>query len=157
NGLIRVVEAPPVTDEDLRPFILSIKPGLTPETLPAAMVEGLDFSYGISGLARFRCNVYSNMGTPALVMRVIPLKIRTLDDLQLRAVIKDITLTQRGLTLVTGTTGSGKSTTLAAMVDLINTTFHCKIVTIEDPIEYVHANQKAMISQLELGRDTPSF
>jgi twitching motility protein PilT len=157
NGLIRAVEAPPVTDQDLRPFILSLKPGLTHESLPEDMVEGLDFSYGIPGLSRFRCNVYSNMGTPALVMRVIQLKIRTLEELQLPPVIKDITLSLRGLTLVTGTTGSGKSTTLAAMVDLINTTFRCKIVTIEDPIEYVHTNQKAMISQLELGRDTPSF
>ena len=157
NGLIRAVESPPVTDQDLRQFILAIKPDLTPESLPVAMVEGIDFSYGIPDLSRFRCNVYSHMGTPALVMRVIPLKIRTLEELQLPAVIKDITLSLRGLTLVTGTTGSGKSTTLAAMVNLINTTFRCKIVTIEDPIEYVHTNQKAMISQLELGRDTPSF
>jgi twitching motility protein PilT len=157
NGLIRAVEAPPVADQELRSFILSLKPGLTDESLPAAMVEGLDFSYGIPGLARFRCNVYSHMGTPALVMRVISLKIRTLDELKLPPVIKDITLALRGMTLLTGTTGSGKSTTLAAMVDLINTTFRCKIVTIEDPIEYVHTNQKAMISQLELGRDTPSF
>jgi twitching motility protein PilT len=157
NGLIRAVESPPVADQELRPFILAIKPGLTPEALPAAMVEGLDFSHGIPGLARFRCNVYSHMGTPALVMRVISLKIRSLEELQLPPVIKDITLALRGMTLVTGTTGSGKSTTLAAMVDLINQTYRCKIITIEDPIEYVHNNNKAMISQLELGRDTPSF
>ena len=95
--------------------------------------------------------------TPAMVMRMIQLKIRTLDELQLPPVLHDITLSLRGMTLLTGTTGSGKSTTLAAMVDLINNSFRCKIITIEDPVEYTHANQKAMISQLELGQDTPSF
>ena len=92
-----------------------------------------------------------------MVMRVIGLKIRTLEELKLPEVLHDITLSLRGLTLLTGTTGSGKSTTLAAMIDLINRTYRCKIITIEDPIEYMHTNQKAMISQLELGQDTPSF
>ena len=92
-----------------------------------------------------------------MVLRVIKLKIRTLDELQLPPVLRDITLSLRGMTLLTGTTGSGKSTTLAAMVDLINSSYRCKIITIEDPVEYVHTNQKAMISQLELGQDTPSF
>jgi twitching motility protein PilT len=97
------------------------------------------------------------MATPALVMRVIKLKIRTLEELNLPPVLRDITLSMRGLTLVTGTTGSGKSTTLAAMVDLINNSYRCKIITIEDPVEYMHSNQKAMVSQLEVGQDTPSF
>jgi twitching motility protein PilT len=157
NGLIRVVESPPVSEEELRQFILSIGPGLTADSLTAAMVQGLDFSYEIHGVSRFRCNIYSQMGTPSLVMRVIQLKVRTIEELHLPQVIHDITLSMRGLTLVTGTTGSGKSTTLAAMVDLINNTYRCKIITIEDPIEYTHVNQKALISQLELGRDTPSF
>jgi twitching motility protein PilT len=90
-------------------------------------------------------------------MRVVRLKVRTLEELNLPPVIRDITLSLRGLTLVTGTTGSGKSTTLAAMIDLINNAYRCKIITIEDPVEYVHTNQKAMISQLEVGQDTPSF
>jgi twitching motility protein PilT len=157
NGLIRAVESPAVSGEELRQFILAIHPGLTAESLGAVLVEGLDFSYAIPGLCRFRCNIYSHMGTPAMVMRTIQLKVRTLEELQLPPVIRDITLSMRGLTLVTGTTGSGKTTTLAAMVDLINTTYRCKIITIEDPVEYTHANQKAMISQLELGQDTPSF
>jgi twitching motility protein PilT len=97
------------------------------------------------------------MGTPALVMRVVRLEVRSVEELQLPAVLHDIALSLRGLTLVTGTTGSGKTTTLAAMIDLINKTFRCKVITIEDPIEYIHTNHKAMISQLEVGRDTPSF
>jgi twitching motility protein PilT len=157
SGQIRTVDAPPVAGPDLRQFILSIKHGMTPEALNEAMYEGLDFSYAIAGLSRFRCNVYSHMGSPALVMRIIGLRIRTIEDLKLPEVLKTITLTLRGLTLLTGTTGSGKSTTLAAMIDLINHTYRCKIITIEDPIEYMHTNQKAMIAQLELGQDTPSF
>ena len=157
NGLIRAVESPPVSDSELRQFILSIHPGLTAESLGEVLVQGFDFSYAIPGLSRFRCNIYSHMGTPAMVMRVIQLMVRTLEELLLPPVIRDITLSMRGLTLVTGTTGSGKTTTLAAMVDLINTSYRCKIITIEDPIEYAHTNQKAMVSQLELGRDTPSF
>ncbi len=157
NGLIRTVESPPVSDQELRQFILSIHPGLNAESLGETMVQGFDFSYAIPGLCRFRCNIYSQMGTPAMVMRTIQLKVRTLEELLLPPVIRDIALSMRGLTLVTGTTGSGKTTTLAAMVDLINHTYRCKIITIEDPIEYAHTNQKAMISQLEIGQDTPSF
>jgi len=92
-----------------------------------------------------------------MVMRTVKLKVPTLEELHLPAVLRDITLSLRGMTLLTGTTGSGKSTTLAAMVDLINNSFRCKIITIEDPVEYVHTNSKAMISQLEVGQDTPTF
>jgi twitching motility protein PilT len=157
NGQIRTVESPPITEGELRQFILSIKPGLTAAQVDQAMVAGLDFSYAIPGISRFRCNVYSHLGTPAMVMRVVKLKVPTLGELNLPSVLRDITLSFRGMTLLTGTTGSGKSTTLAAMVDLINNSFRCKIITIEDPIEYVHTNVKAMISQLEVGQDTPSF
>jgi twitching motility protein PilT len=157
NGLMRTVESPPVGADDLRHFILSIKKGLTAEQLDRALVEGLDFSYAIPDVSRFRCNIYSHMATPAMVMRTIGLKVRTLEELKLPPVLRDITLSLRGMTLLTGTTGSGKSTTLAAMVDLINNSFRCKIITLEDPIEYTHTNHKAMISQLELGQDTPSF
>jgi twitching motility protein PilT len=157
SGQIRTVESPPIVENELRQFVLSIKRGLTAEKLDEAMVEGLDFAYALPGMSRFRCNVYSHLGTPAMVMRIVKLKVRTLEELQLPAVLRDITLSLRGMTLLTGTTGSGKSTTLAAMVDLINNSFRCKIITIEDPIEYVHTNVKAMISQLEVGQDTPSF
>jgi twitching motility protein PilT len=157
NGLIRTVESPPVSEQELRQFILSIKPGLSAEALTPGMVQGLDFSYAIPGVSRFRCNVYSHLGTPAMVLRVIKLKIRSIEELQLPPVVRDIALSQRGMTLLTGTTGSGKSTNLAAMVDLINNSYRCKIITIEDPIEYLHTNQKALISQLEVGQDTPAF
>ncbi len=120
GGLIRTVESPPVSADELRQFIASIKPGVTAESLTEMMVQGLDFSHAVPGLCRFRCNVYSHLGTPAMVMRVVRLKVRTMDELQLPAVLRDITLSLRGLTLVTGTTGSGKTTTLASMVDLIN-------------------------------------
>ncbi len=157
NGQIRTVESPAIAGDLLRQFIVGLKPKLTLEKLDEAMVAGLDFSYAIPGVSRFRCNVYSHLGTPAMVLRVIKLKIRTLEDLQLPAVLRDIALSHRGMTLLTGTTGSGKSTTLAAMIDLINNMYRSKIITIEDPIEYVHTNQKAMVSQLEVGQDTPSF
>jgi twitching motility protein PilT len=157
NGLIRALESPPVENQELRQFILSLKHGLSADKLDEALYSGFDFSYFIPNVARFRCNIYSQMASPALVMRVIKLKVRTLEELNLPPVLRDIALAMRGLTLVTGTTGSGKSTTLAAMVDLINTSYRCKIITIEDPVEYVHENKKAMISQLELGQDTPSF
>ncbi len=157
NGQIRTLESPPISDEELRQFILSIKHGLTPEQFDQAIVQGLDFAHAIAGVARFRCNVYSHLGTPAMVLRVVRLKVRTIEELNLPPVLHDITLSLRGLTLLTGTTGSGKSTTLAAMVDLLNNSFRCKIITIEDPVEYVHTIQKALISQLEVGQDTPSF
>jgi twitching motility protein PilT len=157
NGLIRTVESPPVENEDLRKFILSIKKGLTADQLDKSLYDGFDFSYSIPNVSRFRCNIYSHLGTPAMVLRVIKLKVRALEELNLPPVLRDIALSLRGMTLLTGTTGSGKSTTLASLVDLINKSFRCKIITIEDPIEYVHTNQKAMISQLEVGSDTPSF
>jgi twitching motility protein PilT len=157
NGQIRSLESPPVTSQELRQFILSLRPKLSAEELDRVLVEGLDFSYAIPGVSRYRVNVYSHLGSPAMVLRVIKLKIRTLEELNLPPVLRDITLSQRGITLLTGTTGSGKSTTLAAMIDLINNTNRCKIITIEDPVEYMHTNQKAMISQVEVGQDTPTF
>jgi twitching motility protein PilT len=157
SGQIRTVESQPIAANELHQFVLSIKPGLSAEELNETMVAGLDFSYAIPGVSRFRCNVYSHLGSPAMVMRIVKLKIRSLEELQLPPVLRDITLSLRGMTLLTGTTGSGKSTTLAAMIDLINSSYRCKIITIEDPVEYVHTNSKAMVSQLEVGQDTPSF
>jgi hypothetical protein len=120
NGQMRNVESPPLTNEVMRQFILSLRPKMTADELDLQLVQGLDFSYYVPGLSRFRVNVYSHLGAPAMVLRVIKPKIRTMEELQLPPVIKDIALSHRGLTLVTGTTGSGKSTTLAAMIDLIN-------------------------------------
>jgi len=120
NGQMRNVESPPLTNEVLRQFILSLRPKMTADELDLQLVQGRDFSYYVPGLSRFRVNVYSHLGTPAMVLRVIKLKIRTMRGAAVAPCDQRHRLSHRGLTLVTGTTGSGKSTTLAAMIDLIN-------------------------------------
>jgi twitching motility protein PilT len=117
----------------------------------------MDLAYSVPGLGRFRCNIFMQRGTVGLVFRVIPMRIPTIEDLLLPEVIKKIAMEQRGLILVTGTTGSGKSTTLASMIDLINSTRTEHIMTIEDPIEYLHRDKKSIINQREIGNDTESF
>ncbi len=117
----------------------------------------LDFSVDWQDLARVRCNAFSQRGAIAVAMRLIPRKIRTIAELGLPAILGDFARHQQGLILVTGPTGAGKSTTLAAMIDQINTERACHIITIEDPIEYVHDHKRAMISQREVGADTRSF
>ncbi len=120
-------------------------------------LQDLDCAYIIEGISRFRVNVCRQRGSFSVTLRVIPFEVPTIDSLGLPAVIKDISLEERGLILVTGITGSGKSTTLSAMINLINQTKPCKIVTIEDPIEYLHKEVKASIIQREVGPDTESF
>jgi twitching motility protein PilT len=117
----------------------------------------LDMAYGVAGLGRFRVNVFQQRGNVGMVLRVIPTKIRTLEELYLPKVIDRICDEQRGIVLVTGTTGSGKSTTLAAMVDRINSSRTDHIITIEDPIEFLHRDKKAFVNQREVEVDTPSF
>jgi twitching motility protein PilT len=117
----------------------------------------LDFSFGVKGLARFRGNVFMQRGALAGVFRLIPFKILTFDDLDLPPVVRSISRKPRGLVLVTGPTGSGKSTTLAAMIDAINSERHEHIVTIEDPIEFIHPHKKCIVNQREVGADTVSF
>jgi twitching motility protein PilT len=117
----------------------------------------IDLAYSVPGLGRFRCNVFIQRGTIGIVFRVIPMRIPTIDELLLPEVIKKISMEQRGLILVTGTTGSGKSTTLAAMIDLINSQRTEHIITIEDPIEYLHRDKKSIVNQREIGSDTESF
>ncbi|MEW6739923.1 MAG: type IV pilus twitching motility protein PilT [Nitrospirota bacterium] len=116
-----------------------------------------DFSYSIPGVGRFRCNAFLQRGSVGLVFRVIPYGIPKIEDLLLPEVIKKIADEGRGLILVTGTTGSGKSTTLASIVDYINSSRSVNIVTIEDPIEYIHKDKKGIISQRQIGEDTDSF
>lgn len=157
KGQMRELEVAPMTDELLRQFIRSIAPRTIVDDINQAMYKGYDFSYSVPGLARFRCNLYSHIGTPGLVLRLILPKIRTTDELHLPPVIREIAQARRGLTLMSGATGSGKSTTLAAMVDLLNSTYHLKILTIEDPVEYEHECKKSLISHVEVGRDVPSF
>ncbi|MCC6440793.1 MAG: PilT/PilU family type 4a pilus ATPase, partial [Rhodanobacteraceae bacterium] len=117
----------------------------------------MDFAYEIPKLARFRCNYMNNHFGKGAVFRIIPTKILTIDDLHLPQVLKQVCEYQRGLVLVTGPTGSGKSTTLAGMIDYINSNSHKHIVTIEDPIEFVHTNKQSIIAQREVGSDTDSF
>jgi twitching motility protein PilT len=117
----------------------------------------LDFSFGIRGLARFRCNVFNQRGAVGAVYRLIPEKIRAFQDLGLPAVLGTLSERPRGLVLVTGPTGSGKSTTLAAMLDKINTERHDHILTIEDPIEYIHPHKNCLVNQREVHSDTNSF
>lgn len=117
----------------------------------------IDLAYSVPGLGRFRCNVFIQRGTIGMVFRVIPVKIPSIDELTLPSVLEKIALEPRGLILVTGTTGSGKSTTLAAMIDHINSNRTYNIITIEDPIEYLHRDRKSIVNQREVGSDTESF
>ncbi|HVO45722.1 MAG TPA: PilT/PilU family type 4a pilus ATPase, partial [Steroidobacteraceae bacterium] len=154
---IRIVEGPALTDEDMEGFLESISPKRFAENLAGAAVQGADFTHAPPSGVRFRCSAFSTMGRFGITMRVIRSEIPSISDLNLPQVMNDIALSRRGLTLVTGTTGSGKSMTLAAMIDLINNTYRAKIITIEDPVEHLHVNKKALISQLEVGMDTISF
>jgi twitching motility protein PilT len=117
----------------------------------------VDFSHGIHGLGRFRVNVYRQRGTLAVALRVIPFKIMTLWELGLPEVLATYCDKPHGLVIITGPTGSGKSTTLAALIDLINERYDRHIITIEDPIEYLHRHKKSVINQREVGSDTTSF
>lgn len=117
----------------------------------------LDFSFGIEQMSRFRCNVFMQRGNIAVVLRQIPYKVRTFDELGLPKVIAEFSRLPRGLVLVTGPTGSGKSTTLAAIIDKINKERPVHIITVEDPIEYLHRHQTALINQREVYSDTNSF
>ncbi len=117
----------------------------------------LDFAYSIPGLARFRVNVLKQRGSMGIAFRLVPMKVLTIDELGLPQICEDLILKPRGLILVTGATGSGKSTTLAAMIDHLNENRARSIITIEDPIEYLHKNKKCVISQREIGEDTTSI
>lgn len=147
------------------------EPVLTPEVLEGLLFEiidpkqkakfqktnDLDFAYGLEGLARFRCNyLMQKMGMGA-VFRIIPEKIKTIADLNLPKAVEKFAHIPSGLILVTGPTGSGKSTTLAAIIDLVNSSYNRHILTIEDPIEFVHQNKSCLITQREVGQDTRSF
>jgi len=122
-----------------------------------AEVHEVDLAYGVPGLGRFRVNAFLQRGSVSLVFRTIPFEIKGIDDLLLPPVLKKLALEERGLVLVTGATGSGKSTTLAALIDYINTNRTAHIVTIEDPIEYLHRDKKSIINQREVGFDTEGF
>ncbi len=149
-------DTPPLKPEDTRQLgaILLARAGYT---FKVDQVREFDFAYSAAQLGRFRVNLYRTRGSFAIVIRIIPHRIPTVEELELPVVLKDLALVNRGLILVTGAAGSGKSTSLAAMINHINRSKRCHILTIEDPIEYLHSNQEAIISQREVGTDTQSF
>jgi twitching motility protein PilT len=155
DGVITATEYEKLRPEVTQQLIYSI---LTDEQKEKFEKDNeLDISFGVEGVGRVRMNVFQQRGSIASVMRNIPSKIRTFDDLKLPPVIKDLVKLPKGLVLVTGPTGSGKSTTLAAMLDWINTNLPHHIITIEDPIEYVHAHKACIVNQREVGTDTHTF
>jgi twitching motility protein PilT len=117
----------------------------------------LDFSFGVKGLSRFRANIFMQRGAVSGTFRVIPFRITGIEELGLPPVVEELSLKPRGLILITGPTGAGKSTTLAAMVDIINSKKHIHIITIEDPIEFLHPHKNCLVNQREIGSDTRSF
>ncbi|MFQ3586826.1 MAG: type IV pilus twitching motility protein PilT [Fimbriimonadaceae bacterium] len=155
NGDLRRADYPALSDEETRDLLLSILNEERKQKLFS--FKELDLSYHVPGLSRFRVNMFWQRHKVGAVFRVIPFKIKTIDDLRMPPVTKDLSLLPRGLILVTGPTGSGKSTSLAAMIHHINVNKRCHIMTIEDPIEYVHSDKNSIINQRELATDTHSF
>lgn len=156
NGSLEpVADMPPLTPEDIDQAFDQI--ASDKEKADFQRWLELDFGYTLSGGSRIRCNAAKQRGSTSLVIRLVPLHIPTLEELELPDICRELVLKPRGLVLVSGPTGSGKSTTLAAMINYLNSTKSRRVVTIEDPIEYVYTNDKCVITQRELGTDTLTF
>lgn len=156
DGALKPVEgAKGLTEKDVKDLTYSILDDVQKDILERD--KEVDFSFTYGDLARFRANAYHQKGNVGLALRLIPVAIRTLDQLGIPKVVDKFTEFPRGLVLVTGPTGSGKSTTLAAMIDKINTERACHIITVEDPIEYTHSHKKSLVEQREVHYDTRSF
>src|SRR6201987_941410 len=153
--LVAQTDVPRITPEEMLSMAFSMMTNRQKQKFKET--AELDMAYGVAGLGRFRVNVFQQRGNVGMVLRVIPTKIRTIEELNLPRVIESICDETRGLVLVTGTTGSGKSTTLAAMIDRINADRADHIITIEDPIEFLHRDKKSFINQREVEVDTSSF
>ena len=155
NGDLAPMQTAPLKPEELKALAEQI---MTPRQVKEfAEHKEADFAIGVPGVGRFRTNVYQQRGTVAFAFRAIPYEVKTIRDLNLPAVLEEIALRPRGLVLVTGVTGSGKSTALAAMINHINLNRRVNIITIEDPIEFLHRDNLSNISQREVGNDTLSF
>ena len=156
HGIIQRIEGyEPLTADDTRAYAHSV---MTPQQI--GQFENrheLDLAFIVDGVSRVRANIYQQRGSMGIVCRLVPLKVYTLEDLGLPAAIGKMTLNRNGLVLVVGPTGSGKSTTLAAMLNRINEERQANIITVEDPIEFVHQDKKCIVSQREVGMDTASF
>src|SRR5213593_3453751 len=155
HGHLQRIEGADMTPAETKALVYSVLTDAQKKRFEESLE--LDFSFGIRGLARFRCNVFNQRGAVGAVYRLIPEKIRTFGELGLPAVLATLSERPRGLVLVTGPTGSGKSTTLAAMIDKINSERHDHILTIEDPIEYIHQHKNCLVNQREVHSDTASF
>src|SRR4051794_5397847 len=155
HGHLQRVDGPELTPAETKQLAYSVLTDAQKKRFEETLE--LDFSFGIKGLARFRCNMFNQRGAVGAVYRVIPDKVRGFDELGLPQVLAKLAERPRGLVLVTGPTGSGKSTTLAAMIDKINKERHDHILTIEDPIEFVHPHQSCLVNQREVHSDTQSF
>ncbi len=155
GSLLALNDIPRVTPEEMLSMAFSMMTNRQKQKFKET--AELDMAYGVAGLGRFRVNVFQQRGNVGMVLRVIPTKIRTIEELELPRILSQICEETRGLVLTTGTTGSGKSTTLAAMVDRINSLRAEHVITIEDPIEYLHRDKKGFINQREVEVDTSSF
>lgn len=155
NGQLETLEGSPATVEEIEHVITRTLSAEQRETFTRE--REIDFAFGVPGLGRFRSNFYFQRGTPAIAVRYVPLGVPTLSALNLPESVREIAHRSRGLVLVTGTVGSGKTTTLAGMIDEINRTTEKNIITIEDPIEFLHRDQRSLISQREIGLDTQSY
>jgi twitching motility protein PilT len=155
NGDLSTLDVPPLRPEDLKVLAEQI---MTPKQVKEfAENKEADFAIGVPGIGRFRVNVYQQRGTIAYALRAVPYQVKTVAELNLPAVVEQVAMKPRGLVLVTGVTGSGKSTALAAMIQHINEKRHANVITIEDPIEFLHRDNKSSINQREVGADTGSF
>src|SRR5687767_6204759 len=155
HGHLQRVEGPDLSASETKQLAYSVLTDAQKKRFEETLE--LDFSFGIKGIARFRCNMFNQRGAVGAVYRVIPEKIRSFQELGLPPVLATLSERPRGLVLVTGPTGSGKSTTLAAMLDKINVERHDHILTIEDPIEYIHQHKSCLVNQREVHSDTDSF
>nr|WP_320048815.1 type IV pilus twitching motility protein PilT [uncultured Desulfuromonas sp.] len=156
DGMLRPLpKAPRLSPEDIRKMAYAMMSELQRKKFEET--REVDLSYGVQGMGRFRVNLFTQRGSISMVLRTIPFNVQTIEELMLPPVIKKLTNETRGLILVTGTTGSGKSTTLASMIDAINANHTAHIITIEDPIEFLHRDKKSIINQREIGVDTDTF
>ncbi len=155
HGALHKLDGAPLSSADTRELVYAVMPGEVRQTLEQDWE--VDFAYSLPGHARFRVNAYMQRGSAGAAFRLIPASIRSIPDLGLPLVLRDLARRPRGLVMITGPTGSGKSTTLASMIDHINDNDAVHIVTVEDPIEYLHEHRVAMVNQREVGSDTRSF